>query len=292
MLQVVKKMVALATTAIALCGCDVFDIKGMFIPTSDRVDTRFEQSIARTEGKAVEVVKTAAEEYMFYVCTDPHVDHTHDNMTAFNDALRTDPNASFGMVLGDLIDRLGKRPFYVEAVAHNPAKHTHHQPLFNLLGNHDLFFDGWAEHLALIGPSVYWFEVEFAGGKDLYIVLDSANGTLGTKQTKWLKEFLANHRHLYRHCIISKHTNIFYTDNSQSTSGNMPFEESFPLLSLFARHKVTLVLQGHDHYREDLIHEGVRYTVVGTIKDPCPEPEYLKVHVGPNGVEFEWVELP
>ncbi|MBP3383621.1 MAG: metallophosphoesterase [Tidjanibacter sp.] len=287
MLQVVKRLAALAAIAVALCGCDVYDIKGMFVPTSDLVGVRFEQSLAKTGNKSVATIE-ASEEYMFYVCTDPHVDGSHRNMTSFNDALRTDAKASFGIVLGDVIDRIGMRPLYMESVAYDAERHTHNYPIFNVLGNHDLFFDGWAEHLELVGPSVYWWEVKFDGGSDLFIVLDSATGTLGAKQTKWLREFLANNRTRYRHCIISKHTNLFNTDNTQSTSGNMPFEESFALFELLSRNNVTLVLQGHDHYREDLTYGGVRYTVVGTIKDASPDPEYLKVRVTPSGVEYEW----
>lgn len=287
MLQVVKRLAALAAIAVTLCGCDVYDIKGMFVPTSDLVGVRFEQSVAKTGNKSVATIE-ASEEYMFYVCTDPHVDGSHRNMTSFNDALRTDAKASFGIVLGDVIDRIGMRPLYMESVAYDPDRHTYNYPIFNVLGNHDLFFDGWAEHLELVGPSVYWWEVKFDGGSDLFIVLDSATGTLGAKQTKWLREFLANNRTRYRHCIISKHTNLFNTDNTQSTSGNMPFEESFALFELLSRNNVTLVLQGHDHYREDLTYGGVRYTVVGTIKDASPDPEYLKVRVTPSGVEYEW----
>lgn len=287
MLQVVKRLAALAAVAVTLCGCDVYDIKGMFVPTSDLVGVRFEQSVAKTGNKSVATIE-ASEEYMFYVCTDPHVDGSHRNMTTFNDALRTDAGASFGIVLGDVIDRIGMRPLYAESVEYSAEKHTHNHPIFNVLGNHDLFFDGWAEHLELFGPSVYWWEVKFDGGSDLFIVLDSATGTLGAKQTKWLREFLATNRAKYRHCIISKHTNLFNTDNTQSTSGNMPFEESFELLKLFGKYDVTLVLQGHDHYREDLTYGGVRYTVVGTIKDASLDPEYLKVRVTPSGVEYEW----
>lgn len=288
MLQVVKRLVAIVAVAVAFYGCDVLDIKGVFVPTSDLVQTRFEQSMEKIGGKSVATVE-AAEDYLFYVCTDPHVDATHDNMTLFTDALRNDAGALFGIVLGDLIDPADKRPFYLESIEYSPEKHRYDYPIFNVLGNHDLFFDGWPEHFSLIGPSVYWFEVKFSGGSDLFLVLDSATGTLGTKQTKWLKGFLADSRHKYRHCIVSKHTNLFNTDNSQATSGNMPLEESFGLLELFGKHNVTLVLQGHDHHREDLFYDGVRYTIVGTIKDSCEEPEFLKVRVNSEGVDFEWV---
>lgn len=289
MLQLVSRFIALVALAVGLGGCDVLDIKGLFIPTSDMVGVRFEQSMDKNGNHSVATIQ-AAQEYLFYVCTDPHIDGSHRNMTTFNDALRTDPHASFGIVLGDMIDRIGMRQLYVESAAFDPARHPYDYPIFNVLGNHDLYFDGWAEHLTLVGPSVYWWEVTFPEGKDLFVVLDSATGTLGAEQTKWLRSFLTTNRSHYRHCIISKHTNIFYHDNSQNTSGNMPFEESFPLLRLFSQHNVTLVLQGHDHYREDLTYDGVRYTVVGTIKDECPDPEYLKVKVTPGGVEFEWVE--
>ena len=293
MLQVVKKIAVLGAVVatVAIVGsCDRYDIKGMFVPTSDLIPTRFEQSMALVDGQALSVVE-ASEEYMFYVCTDPHIDASYNNTRAFVDAMRNDAEASFGIVLGDLTDRPGKFPFYLEAVAHDSSRHQYNLPLFNVLGNHDIFFDGWGDYLKQIGPSVYWFEVDFGTGRDLFLVLDSATGTLGAEQTKWLKEFLATNRTNYRHCVISKHTNLFNTDNTQSTSGNMPFEESFALLDLFARHNVTLVLQGHDHYREDLTYDGVRYTVVGTIKDSADKPEYLKVTLNAEGLRYEWVSM-
>lgn len=285
----VKRFVALGVL-VALVGCNTFDIKGLFVPTSDLVGTRFEQSMVKNENKPVATIK-ASEEYLFYVCTDPHIAHTADNLTIFNDALRNDSEALFGLVLGDLSDRRNNHPRYVESIAYNPAKHTHNHPIFNVLGNHDLYFDGWDRYLELVGPSVYWFDVEFDGGRDLFLVLDSATGSLGLEQTRWMKGFLAEKRNDYRNCIILKHTNLFYTDNSQNTSGNMPLEESVALLDLWSEYNVTLVLQGHDHTREDLTYGGVRYTIVGTIRDECDAPEYLKVTVTPNGLKFAWVLL-
>lgn len=112
----------------------------------------------------------------------------------------------------------------------------------------------------------------------------TATGTLGRKQTEWFRSFLTEKREDYRHCIILTHTNLFYTDNSQTTSGNMPIEEVYSLLDLLGRHKVSLVLQGHDHYRED----HIRYTVLGTIKDESSSPEYLKLNVSDTEISFDW----
>ena len=71
----------------------------------------------------------------------------------------------------------------------------------------------------------------------------------------------------------------------------MPLEEVYSLLDLFSRHDVSLVLQGHDHFREDLIYDNVRYTVLGAIKDESEAPEYLILKVNNEGISFDWQML-
>ena len=144
----------------------------------------------------------------------------------------------------------------------------------------------------VIGPSVFWFEAKFAEGKDLYISLDSATGTLGSKQTKWFKSFLSENRAKYRHCVILTHTNFFYTDNSQTGSGNMPFEESLALIDFLGKQNVSLVLQGHDHSREDLMYDNVRYVILGAIHDKADAPEYLKIDVNNEGLTLSYKMIP
>ena len=160
--------------------------------------------------------------------------------------------------------------------------------MFHVLGNHDLFYNGWVDFRDNLGASVYWFEVLFDGGKDLFITLDTASGTLGRNQTKWLKSFLDCERNHYRHCVILTHTNFFYTDNSQLSSGNMPLEECFSLIDLFGRYDVSLVLQGHDHHREDIVYDNVRFSVTGTMQDGSKAPEFLIVTAKEDGLSLEW----
>ena len=74
----------------------------------------------------------------------------------------------------------------------------------------------------------------------------------------------------------------------KDSSGNMPIEESFSLIDFLGKQKVSLVLQGHDHYREETTYNNVRYTVLGAISDKMEAPEYLKVNVDKNGVHLEW----
>ncbi len=269
------------------CGCSQLDIKGFVMPTGDGVQLRFEQSVAMNEGLKAATVE-AEENYLFYAAADPHIYHTQRNVGFFNDAFRNDGDASFGVILGDCTDVRDNLPNYLRALEFDPQRHTYDHKIFHILGNHDVYFNGWVDFKRLIGPSVYWFEVAFPGGKDLFISLDTATGTLGRDQTEWFRNFLASNRSNYRHCFILTHMNLFYTDGSQRTSGNMPIEETFALVDFLGRQRVTLVLQGHDHHREELSYGGVEYRVLGAIADKADDPEYLKVNVSPQGVELEW----
>lgn len=269
------------------CGCNHLDVAGLFIASSEGVQERFEQSLEMgPELKAGGV--NADESYLFYVATDPHVDQTHRNLDVFNDTFRNDGDASFGVILGDCTDVRDNLSNYLAALSYSPERHGYDHKIYHVLGNHDVYFNGWGDFKDMIGPSVYWFEVVFPGGKDLYVTLDTASGTLGAKQTRWFKEFIEKNRSSYRHCVVLTHTNLFYTDNSQTSSGNMPLEETYSLIDFLARNDISLVLQGHDHYREDITYRNVRYTILGAIADKCKSPEYLRVEVTPDGLNLDW----
>lgn len=284
----VKNLTLFTACALLLSSCNHLDIKGLIIKTSDGVEKRFEQSMQINKTNGTDFVDVESD-YMFYVCADPHIDETSVNLSRFHDSLCNDSSASFGVALGDCIDLRDNLPAYLDALEYSEEKHEFDLQTFHVLGNHDIFFNGWQDFKSLVGPSVYWFEAIFSNGKDLYVVLDTATGTLGRKQTEWFHSFLSEKREDYRHCFILTHTNFFYTDNSQVSSGNMAIDESMALIDFLGKQRVTLVLQGHDHHREDLIFDNVRYTIVGTIKDESDAPEYLKVHVADDGIQLEWI---
>lgn len=271
-------------------ACETADLSGFFVSPSDNVDRRFTQSQGITDNLPVAAVEASAE-YVFYVCTDVHVDGTTENFDRFVSELRNDQDSDFALVLGDVSERKGMMKTFASAMTFDPAVHLYDRPIFVIPGNHDMFYSQWTDYKSLFGASVYYFEVSAPYGKDLFIALDSASGTLGSRQTKWLNELLADRRQDYRNCVVFKHTNMFKTDNSQNTSGNMPLDETFALTDLFDRYDVTAVFQGHDHHREDLTYRGVRYTLVGAIKDTFSAPEYLKVTLSEKNMKYEWVML-
>ena len=133
--------------------------------------------------------------------------------------------------------------------------------------------------------------MEFPSGRDLFLALDTASGTLGRGQYRWLYDLLTTLRSHYRHCVILTHTNLFYTDTSQAGSGNMPLEETLALLECFAEHRVSLVVQGHDHVREEVCFGEVNYLVIGTIRQESDHPEYLRLNLSDRGVEWQWKVL-
>ena len=92
--------------------------------------------------------------------------------------------------------------------------------------------------------------------------------------------------------MILTHTNFFYTDSSQDSSGNLPLEETFSLIDFLGKNDASLVLQGHDHYRDDITYDNVRYTVLGAINDNIKAPEYLKVNVKEDQIDLEWQLIP
>ena len=274
-----------------LCSCsDTFQVMGLLFPLGDVVDDRFEQSLVITEDNPVAIYNSTTDAYSFYVCTDVHIKTTANRFTQYLNTLRNDSSAHFGIILGDYTSKHSMLPLFLDTLSYNPATQRYNQDIHLVLGNHDTYFAGWDEYREKIGPSVYYWVMNTTDGNDLYIVLDSATGTLGSKQYDWLKNFLAAHRHLYRHCIVCTHTNMFYTDNTQTTSGNVPIEEVLSLVDLFDKYRVTLVLQGHDHYREDVVVEDVRYTIVGAIADTHTgtPAEFLRVDVSHDGINYEW----
>ena len=141
MLQVVRVLLAVLMVS-AVSSCSHLDIKGLIMPTGDGVDSRFGQSSKMNADFKAAVVNTA-ENYVFYVATDPHVDQTHENLTVFNDAFRNDTDASFGVILGDCIDITDNLPKYLEALAYDKARHICEHPVFHVLGNHDAYYNGW-----------------------------------------------------------------------------------------------------------------------------------------------------
>ena len=272
--------------ATGLLSCERLDIVNMLLPLAKDVNKRVEESLAWNSTASVQTISVPDDDYRWYVCSDVHIEDARPaNLKAMVQAEKADEKAYFYQLLGDLI--FGREHMdWVTEIVDDPAN----DPGFVIIGNHDLFFDNWDAWKGAFHTSTYYYFVQTPGFKDIYIMLDSANGTLGEKQTDWLVDVLSKQRPGCRHCFVSVHTNIFRSDLSQFPSTNFTLEETYYLLDLMSHGSVDMMIAGHDHSRDVTTYNGVTYITLDQIKDGASNASYMVVGVGQT-VDYQFVPI-
>ena len=138
------------------------------------------------------------------------------------------------------------------------------------------------ERLQAVFRNIHLFlTVTTPSARDLYICLDSSDGTLGVKQLAWLRALLAQkQKEGFRHTIVFTHTHMFKRDGSQGHTSNYVLEETYEITSLLSRYGVDWYVSGHDHSREVTEYNGVKYIIVDANNDAEPQPGYMIAVVG------------
>ncbi|MDD3280917.1 MAG: metallophosphoesterase [Bacteroidales bacterium] len=160
---------------------------------------------------------------------------------------------------------------------------------FLLVGNHDLYFDGWKEFYARFGSSIYYFQVKTREASDLFICLDSGSGTLGDKQMQWLKNLLKSKREYYRYCIVFTHVNFFRTRHTGST--NPVVEELQILMDLFYTYNVNFVIMGHDHIKSIEKLGNTSYITLDALLDGFNQAGYLELIINNQSANYKFFNL-
>lgn len=278
------------------CGPDArLDMVGMFAGTSPSIDERFEQSKEYNKQAGFASLYALSDDYHVYVCTDTHITKTRTRWQHFIDTYRADLQCPVAVHLGDIIDAKTDFAYVDEALERHPlaalfpAKDT----LMAVCGNHDIYFKLWDKYIETFKTSSYYFVVTTPSGKqDLFVVYDSADGTVGKKQLDWLKETLEwADTQDFRHIVACTHTHFFKRDGSQGHTSNYTLEETYSLLNLFTQHGVEMVWSGHDHSREITQVKGLTCIVVDSMKDEDKEPYYMLVTMG-DKIDYEFVAVP
>lgn len=279
-----KKIFLYITLAVLFTACSDdtrLDLVGMFSPNGETVDTRFAQSMLYNDSVGEIHLNLASDDYMVYVCSDSHITrNSHKNLDHFMAQYNAETAPKIAIHLGDLIDAQKNFPCADSIVSLANA------PLFMTLGNHDIYFKQWPIYRSYFHTSCYWFDTN-NGSKplDLYICLDSGEGTLGIEQTKWLKNLLAAKSQLgYRRIIVFTHTHFWKLDYSQLTASNFNQEETYELAALFAQYGVDYVWCGHQHARQSVIFRNVNYLVLDATKDSEKGQSYMTVQMGENAI--------
>jgi len=271
------------------CGPDAtLDVLGMFSPQGETVNTRFAQSQTYNEQAGVTHIDMQSDDYMIYVCTDSHVTpDAHKLLDYFMAQYRAAASPKMALHLGDLIDAQNNFGC-VDSILHYPGQ-TLHDTLFVTLGNHDIYFKQWSQYRDYFKTSAYWFDTRNGSRKlDLFICLDSAEGTLGTSQTKWLENLLKEKsQEGYRHIILFTHTHLWKLDASQGHTSNLALEETYKFTDMLSKYGVEFVWSGHQHARQSLVFKGVNYLVLDSSKDEEKGQSYMTAQMG-NSIIYHY----
>ena len=284
------EMTAVILLLVLLTACKKYDLLSIFGSFSEAPDERFAMSMDYNRQHGYDKIFVDEDDYKLYVMTDVHVDYSTSNLDVYIvDYLEDTTAAPFSLCLGDLVYEKGHLGYVYEHV--KPVSDAGRK-IYYTVGNHDLYFDQWKEYFEKFGSSTYWFEVQTVSGfKDLYISIDSGNGTLGVDQREWLEKILKDSENQgFRHKIVFTHTNFFKKDNSQGLDSNFNLEETYDLADLFARHGVDMVLQGHSHYRDLTVFKGVSYLRLDALGDHFEEAFYTIFSIG-NEINYEFIKV-
>ena len=293
-----KKIHYIVTIVLALllsaCASEdsTLDIAGMFSPNGETVSTRFAQSMAYDDKVGEIHLNMGADDYTIYVCTDSHITRTsHKNLDYFINQYRAAAMPKLALHLGDIIDAQKNFPC-ADSIVHF-AGQTINDTLFITPGNHDIYFKQWSIYRDYFKTSVYWFDTNNGTKKlDLFICLDSAEGTLGVDQTNWLRDLLEKKsKEGYRRIIVFTHTHLWKLDESQGHTSNMALEETYELTSLLGQYGVEAVWSGHQHALQNVVFKNVLYLVLNATKDDEKGQSYMIAEMGAN-VNYSFFEYP
>ena len=278
---------------VIFAACERLDMVGMFAGSSPTIDERWEESMAYNQEAGFDTLYAVAEDYHLYVCTDTHITKKRNRWEHFIASYRADKLCPVAVHLGDIIDAKTDVAYVEEALAPQMEGTNKHDTLMAVCGNHDIYFQLWEKFLRVFKTSTYYFVVQTPAGKqDLFIVYDSADGTVGSKQLQWLENTLkwADTQN-FRHIVACTHTHFFKRDGSQGHTSNYTIEETYALLNLFTQHNVKMVWSGHDHSREITQVKGMTCILVDSMTEHDEHPYYMLVTMG-DKIDYEFIPVP
>lgn len=290
MKQISKTVYILFSLLLAACSDDSnLDMAGMFSSNGEPVNIRFAQSIGYNDEQEDIHLNMGADDYVVYVCSDSHLSRKkpHANMDLFIERYNAETAPKLALHLGDLIDAQKNFAFADSILS------LANGPLFITPGNHDVYFKQWSVWKSYYHTGTYWFDTNNGDKKlDLYICLDSADGTLGADQTAWLEDLLAKKsKEGYRRIIVFTHTHFWKLDDSQGHTSNFAMEETYSLASLLSQYHVNFVWSGHQHARQSVLYKGVNYLVLDATKDIENGQSFMTVQMGESAI-YHYINYP
>lgn len=268
------KETAIVYLLVIIFSCDSCmkdaDLSG-FLYSTDPVNERVKLSLEWNDVNPNKDVTINGTDYSLLIAGDSEVGGTNNLDTLIARAKK--PGVAGFMIAGDITSG---DPKGYDVLMHDLDEKTP-DPAFYILGNHDLFFNGWDNYYSYFGSSTYAFTVKTSDASDLYICLDSGNATLGSIQLDWLSDLLSKERKNHRFCIIFSHVNLFREHHT--LSANPLVDEIRVLLDLFYRNSVDMVISGHDHHRSEEFFGKTHYVTLDAFFDGFKDASYLRLEI-------------
>lgn len=286
-------IISIALSLMFASSCNRLDIAGMVVNRSD-TEERVADWLDYNNQNSMPVINDVPDDYCFYSCSDIHVNDDNSRFAKYITIERNDPEAIFSIIAGDLANESGEGPYILadSAMQFDASVHAENDPCFAIIGNHDVYFDCAEFYKQHFHTSTYTVTVNTVSGlKDLFIFLDSGNGTHGQRQLEWLEEQLS-HRDEYRYCFVISHNWLFRTTYNYTTTpaANLPEEEQYAFMDLMSQNHVDMVVMGHFHYRDTKTFAGVKYVMTDNLNEDKEEPSYMVVRCA-DKITYEYRHL-
>ncbi|OJF76695.1 MAG: hypothetical protein BKP49_05915 [Treponema sp. CETP13] len=208
------------------------------------------------------------ENYSFLIITDPHIKSTnHRNLEKLpNACLDSD---AFVVFTGDATtkgteEQLAIFNLYIQKM---PI------PVYPVIGNHDIYHNNWKTWFKYMGQSVYRID----SGSTTLLMLDSANGILGSHQLEWLEQQLETPN---KHVFVFSHCNFFIPRETIAQQFSNLTERS-KFINICAN-KVQAVFTGHSHRLYSHVAKNVPYINLDDFRDTGT---FCRVNVTPKGFQ-------
>lgn len=277
-----KRIAPLCLLVFLLTACDRFEMRG-FLFAYETADERFKQSLEWNKTVPFLEEQVSSDDYVVCVMGDSHVGGTENLDLFLKEAKRL--GAAATVMAGDLTN--GHHDDFINFQNHLPSQEE--MFLFVMVGNHDLFFDGWKQFYSMFGSSTYYFTIKTPKASDLYICTDTGSGTLGSEQLEWLKDVLSRERSKYRHCTLFTHNNLFRIRHTSSTN---PFvEELRVLVEMCIEHQIDMVVAGHDHEKNAVMLGNTTHITMDALEDGFHHAGYLNLYIRNSGIDYEFVRF-
>ncbi len=227
-----------------ILSCDYFDPSGFFYTVS--VDQRFRENETLNNIKPPSLSNN--KNFSFIVITDTHYYKEQLNYIKDIENRKNELNIDFIIVNGDIVQSGLKSQYDLAKEDFNNSS----IPIYTTIGNHDIYNNGYLFYKEYFGRTVYDFKID-----ELHLIfLDTANGTLGDLQLKYLEKILKESD--CKKKIVFTHYNFLEEELNSFTSYSYT-DEIYKIFYLFEKYNVSFSVSGHIHKFNLITIKGITY---------------------------------